>query len=131
MPRFHAPLHYRHSDLRNRKIGSPLEATVVTPEQKAFNKSRIQTANEMIKKIDDKLTNGAIALLTQPTGGIKVFWSSRLRSTAGRAHTQRKTSREPGDIRYYASIELSAKVLDDNGTSPRLLRVRAFLMILC
>lgn len=67
--------------------------------------------------------------MTAATGGIKLLWSKKLNSTAGRANWKRegtKTRDETGNIttsyKHIASIELAEKVIDDEH---RLLNVLA------
>lgn len=67
--------------------------------------------------------------MTAATGGIKLIWSKKLNSTAGRANWKRegtKTRDEAGNVhtsyKHIASIELAEKVIDDEH---RLLNVLA------
>ena len=59
--------------------------------------------------------------MADSTGGIRVIWSKKLSSTAGRANWRREAIRSKnadGSIRdttyrHHASIELAEKVIDD------------------
>ena len=61
--------------------------------------------------------------MADSTGGIRIIWSKKLSSTAGRANWRREISRSKnadGFVsntfhRHYASIELAEKVIDDEG----------------
>ena len=67
--------------------------------------------------------NGQVTKLTEPTGGVRLVWSKKLQSTAGRAIWRReaiRTNAEEGQVsatkyRHHASIELAEKVIDDEG----------------
>lgn len=127
-----------------RRIGSP-EKKVTSPSKKVmgsekkaaalakkgFDEEKVGLAQDLFRELDEKVSNGKLAQLSQSTGGVKIVWSKNLRSTAGRANWRRtvtKTSTgspvkdnpgravvEAGDVRvqHYASIELAEKVIDN------------------
>ncbi|KAJ5942196.1 hypothetical protein N7516_002364 [Penicillium verrucosum] len=83
-----------------------------------FNQGKIGFAEEFIRHLDNAF-NKQIARMTEETGGIKIIWTKNFRNTAGRATVRSEKFlrgeagvEEPGRRRYYATIELSEKVLD-------------------
>jgi hypothetical protein len=78
---------------------------------------REQRALSLVKEIDEKVMSGKLFLSTANTGGIKLEWSSRLRTCAGRAHWTKCKSRPldttvPKD-QHTLKIELSTKIITD------------------
>jgi predicted SprT family Zn-dependent metalloprotease len=81
-------------------------------------------------QLDEQITEGQIASLSESTGGVKLNWTKSLNTTAGRANWKRETVRTKQadgtetDVRYkhHASIDLAEKVIDDES---RLLNVIA------
>lgn len=62
--------------------------------------------------------------MAEPTGGIKIVWSKKLSTTAGRANWRREGLRSKDadgtlstllSYHHHASIELAEKVIDDEG----------------
>ncbi|KAI9670087.1 MAG: hypothetical protein M1829_004814 [Trizodia sp. TS-e1964] len=104
----------RQSPLRN----SPQKKDRVALDRKAeFDQRKLIRAVSFLKEVDQTVTGGQIAKLTTVTGGVKIVWSKKLNSTAGRAVWRRvleKPSSELGLKKYQhvASIELSEKVID-------------------
>ena len=98
--------------------------------KKAFEDSRSSLAESFLRELDDTITGGKLGELTRTTGGIKITWTNKLNTTAGRAHWKREAvcpkQLEGVDsvVRYkhHASIELAGKVIDDEH---RLLNVLA------
>ncbi|KAJ5374800.1 hypothetical protein N7517_006806 [Penicillium concentricum] len=83
-----------------------------------FNQKKTGFAEEFLQHLDNTF-NSQISSMTKETGGIKIIWTKNFRNTAGRAtvRTERVLKgaagvEEPGKRRYYATIELSEKVLD-------------------
>ncbi|PBP19203.1 sprT family metallopeptidase [Diplocarpon rosae] len=102
---------------------------VARDAKKAFSVSKHALAESFLTELDDKLTHGEIAKLAAPTGGVRIIWSKKLNTTAGRASWRRETikpssaSEEGKPIhRHHAAIELAEKVIDDE---ERLLNVLA------
>ncbi|KAL8862574.1 MAG: hypothetical protein Q9178_001072 [Gyalolechia marmorata] len=100
----------------------PIEADKQAAERrKAFNKKKYELAAAFLKEIDQTIVNGQVTKLTEPTGGVRLVWSKKLQSTAGRAIWRReaiRTNAEEGQVsatkyRHHASIELAEKVIDD------------------
>jgi predicted SprT family Zn-dependent metalloprotease len=70
-------------------------------QKRDFNAKKVALSENFIRQLDQELTNNAVEAYYAPHGGIKVQWSSRLRTTAGRAKLVKGT------------IELSEKVITD------------------
>ncbi|WYZ43034.1 hypothetical protein EsH8_VI_000733 [Colletotrichum jinshuiense] len=89
--------------------------------KKAFEQSKHEIAQEFFRELDDTITQGRLQSLAESTGGIKINWSTKLNTTAGRANWRRETvrSKSPDGTeksvthRHHASIELAEKVIDD------------------
>ncbi|TVY46653.1 HMG box-containing protein [Lachnellula occidentalis] len=100
--------------------------------KKAFSEKKHALAESFLTELDDQITGGQISKLASSTGGIKVIWSKKLNTTAGRANWKRETIRsttlrpdgKPAvpTQRHHAAIELAEKVIDDED---RLLNVVA------
>ena len=100
---------------------------------KTFNQKKHSLAQDFLVELDDKVANGAVGRLAASTGGVKIIWSKKLNSTAGRANWKRETLRRKESsspinpdlenktagttttYRHFASIELAEKVIDDEG----------------
>ena len=95
----------------------------VANERKAFNQKKYTLAASFLEELDRTITNGQIAALSESTGGVRLVWSKKLQSTAGRANWKReaiRTKNADGTIstteyRHHAFIELAEKVIDDEG----------------
>lgn len=99
--------------------------------KKAFEQSKHELADTFLRELDERVTDGKISELSASTGGVRIDWSNRLNTTAGRANWRRETTRRKDEgtgavtevtYRHHASIELAEKVIDDEG---RLLNVIA------
>jgi predicted SprT family Zn-dependent metalloprotease len=112
--------------------------------KKAFEKTKHELAATFLRELDETITNGKLAELSASTGGIKLIWTNKLNTTAGRANWKRETIRTrhadpsssssssstttpsaqppPAKYKHHASIELAEKVID---SEPRLLNVLA------
>lgn len=113
------------------KRGEPSAAAIAKAAKKAFEQSKHELADKFLHELDTHITDGKISELSAATGGIRIDWTNKLNTTAGRANWKRETiKRKDGDtgavtsVRYkhHASIELAEKVIDDEG---RLLNVIA------
>lgn len=113
------------------KKGAPSAAAIAKAAKKAFEQSKHELADKFLHELDTHITDGKISELSAATGGIRIDWTNKLNTTAGRANWKRETiKRKDGDtgevtsVRYkhHASIELAEKVIDDEG---RLLNVIA------
>jgi len=91
-------------------------------QRKDFAARKHAIAEAFLAEVDNTITNGRIAELSESTGGIKLIWSKTLKTTAGRANWRREAIRLrmgplPSDInttyRHHCSIELAEKVIDD------------------
>lgn len=111
---------------------APSQAAVQKAAKKAFSQSKHEAADKFLQELDERVTEGKLSELSAGTGGIRVEWTNKLNTTAGRANWKRETikTKAPGKegetvsvrYRHHASIELSTKVIDD---SHRLLNVIA------
>lgn len=100
--------------------------------KKEFALRKHEIASTFLAELDEKITNGQISKLAASTGGIKIIWSKKLNTTAGRANWKRETIKstpllpngtsKPPTYRHHAAIELAEKVIDDQD---RLLNVIA------
>ena len=96
---------------------------VATENRKAFDDKKHDLATSFLTEVDQAIGDGQVASLAESTGGIKVVWSKKLSSTAGRANWRREAIRSKSadstvsitTHRHYASIELAEKVIDDEG----------------
>jgi len=61
--------------------------------KKAFETSKHALAEEFLKELDDTITSGQVSALAASTGGVKLVWSKKLNSTAGRATWKREALR--------------------------------------
>ncbi|KAI9752682.1 MAG: hypothetical protein M4579_005520, partial [Chaenotheca gracillima] len=88
-------------------------------KKKAFGATKYATACAFLQELDEKITQGEVGRLAASTGGIKLVWSKKLNTTAGRANWKREVIRtKNGDVsnvthRHVAMIELAEKVIDD------------------
>ncbi|OHX00238.1 sprt family metallopeptidase [Colletotrichum incanum] len=89
--------------------------------KKAFEQIKHELAQNFLRELDDAITQGKLQALAESTGGIKINWSAKLNTTAGRANWRREkvrsklpdgTEKSVKD-RHHASIELAEKVIDD------------------
>jgi predicted SprT family Zn-dependent metalloprotease len=93
----------------------------VIEARKAFEVRKTQMAIEFLAQLDERITSGKIAELAASTGGVKIVWSKKLNSTAGRANWRRERIKmasehsdgERKEHKHYASIELAEKVIND------------------
>ncbi len=111
--------------------------------KKAFESSKHELAETFLHELDATITDGKLAELAASTGGIKLVWTNKLNTTAGRANWKRETirtsTRPPASAssssttapatttttttyKHHASIELAEKVID---SPDRLLNVLA------
>lgn len=84
-----------------------------------FQDSKHARARDFLDELDAKITHGRLAEITAQTGGVKIEWSKKLNTTAGRASWKRKraSTSKAGDSPpiyvHTASIELAEKIIDD------------------
>ncbi|KAH0544001.1 hypothetical protein FGG08_001768 [Glutinoglossum americanum] len=94
--------------------------------KKAFKERKHDLAREFLSELDDRVSGGQIASITASTGGVKLIWSKKLTTTAGRANWKkekiaklvtdealRNIGSQSVAYRHIASIELAEKVIDD------------------
>ncbi|KAK3689786.1 SprT-like family-domain-containing protein [Podospora appendiculata] len=117
---------------------SKLPAAAAKEAKRAFQEAKHDIAEAFLRELDTVITNGQLATLSASTGGIKLNWTNKLNTTAGRANWKRETVRTvskppagtsgmvpPSTVvthKHHASIELAEKVIDDEH---RLLNVMA------
>ena len=103
----------------------------VREAKKAFSQRKHELAESFLIELDTKITDGQISKLSDSTGGVKIIWSKKLMTTAGRAKWKRETVMQSKGLgghassttyRHHAAIELAEKVIDDDD---RLLNVIA------
>lgn len=114
--------------------GSPRKSPQKTPykkgkedaaKRKDFNMKKHDLATAFLQEIDQTVANGQVASMASSAGGIRIIWSKKLNSTAGRANWKRESLRTKSadgtatttTYRHHASIELAEKVIDDEGIS--------------
>ncbi|KAI0850241.1 SprT-like family-domain-containing protein [Daldinia vernicosa] len=93
--------------------------------RRAFDACKEDLARTFLRELDERVTKGQLAQLTQETGGLQIKWSNTLLTTAGRAHWKCRTvstttrhangtSSQGASMRQHnASIELASKVLSN------------------
>lgn len=116
------------------------EAAAQRAAKKAFAQAKHEAAERFLRELDERVAEGRLSALAASTGGIRIEWSNKLNTTAGRANWKRETIRsktaaaavetppmssstaaaatttpEPAAVQYrhHASIELAEKVIDD------------------
>lgn len=82
---------------------------------------REKMAQDLLDEIDEKVMDGKLGFATETTGGVKLVWSTRLRSAAGRAHWTRQKGRKD---EHNLQIELSTKLITDEGTTSYVVHLR-------
>ena len=101
--------------------------------KKSFTLKKHGIAEAFLRELDESVTDGKVSEMAALTGGVKIIWSKKLNTTAGRANWKQETMRATTrgadgnpetkiTYRHYASIELAEKVIDDE---ERLLNVIA------
>lgn len=109
-----------------RKAPNASDPTIqqVRAQRKAFADRKHDIASAFLAELDSTIAAGRIAALSASTGGIHLIWSKTLKTTAGRANWRREVIRikttpagaAPAfqtETRHHCSIELAAKVIDD------------------
>ena|SRR5271156_3544885 len=121
--------HYTWIDLNTPKKTTMKESTIsltkaptqkvsnATKAEKEFLKSREQIAIDFVREIDDKVMDGKLGQATGATGGVKLVWSTRFRTCAGRAHWKNVKDRNAGTSKDHLEITLSTRLLTDEGLS--------------
>lgn len=120
-------------------LSSPKKGTTAAVKAKeakrVFQKAKHDMAEKFLAELDNAITDGQLSQLAAATGGVKIEWTNKLNTTAGRANWRRETLRpkkaaavinvEDGSVatkspvdtttrvKHHASIELAEKVIDD------------------
>jgi hypothetical protein len=94
----------------------------INKAKKSFLQTREQLALDLVRDIDEKVMGGQLSASTSTTGGVKLEWSTRLRTAAGRAHWSRMKSSPLGkteqtEEQHNLKIELSTKIITSEGPS--------------
>ena len=88
--------------------------------KKAWAARKDKIAQDFYLELDEELASGQISRLAKSTGGVKIVWSSRLKTTAGMAKCKKVQMPRPipafdDDLppryEYHATIELADKVV--------------------
>ena len=58
--------------------------------QKQFDHEKERLGDAFLQELDDRITDGEIGRLAASTGGVKIVWSRKLNTTAGRANWRRE-----------------------------------------
>lgn len=114
------------SPTKRKPPGTPQAATSLNAHgvsgrqaRKQFEAAKREKAAAFLKELDDTVAGGKLTELTESTGGVKLNWTNRLNTTAGRANWKRETVRsgsaEVKDVQYrhHASIDIAEKVIDN------------------
>ncbi|KEF50777.1 uncharacterized protein A1O9_13178, partial [Exophiala aquamarina CBS 119918] len=108
----------------DRQLGETEGAVAATTQQrKNFHARKNTLAREPLRELD--VADSELAKLTAGTGGVRIVWSTTLRSTVGRAKLRRAPSRisrvpikreeaeRAGvEIAYFLTIELAERIVD-------------------
>jgi predicted SprT family Zn-dependent metalloprotease len=102
-------------------LSSPAKAKVNQAREERAAKAawvagKDKFAQDFFLELDEKLSSGEISRLAKSTGGVKIIWNSRLKSSAGqakwkRAQISRGTNELPPVYEHHATIELADKVV--------------------
>jgi len=95
--------------------GPPKRSKAAADARKQFEAAKQTIADAFLAELDERVTQKQLAGLSASTGGVRVTWSNKLQSTAGRASWRREQIRRPSgcrETRHFASIELASKVID-------------------
>lgn len=114
----------KKSDFSSPKKSKTSEAAAQRAAKKAFTQAKHEVAEKFLKELDERITDNKLSELATSTGGIRIEWSNKLNTTAGRANWKRETIRSKTEVgndttametrhRHHAWIELAEKVIDD------------------
>ena len=89
----------------------------INEAKKAFFQIRDELALNLVRDIDENVMAGKLSGATATTGGVKLEWSTRLRTAAGRAHWSLAKLRPSGQTvdQHNLKIELSTKIITSEG----------------
>lgn len=104
-----------------KKTGTTGKTAADRNARKAFERAKHDIARGFLAELDEVITQGRLSELVETTGGIRLKWTNKLNTTAGRANWKRETVRTrdaggteaPVKYRHHASIELAEKVIDN------------------
>lgn len=103
-----------------RKVGMSPEKRMARDAKRSFEATKHEIAGRFLRELDDTISEGQIAKLSESTGGIRIDWSNRLLSTAGRANWRKECIKKQlpnGTVektyKHTAYIELATKVIDN------------------
>ena len=134
---YHSPTESRRSPTKSPTKSLKKDKALVE-QRKRFDAEKHALAAAFLTELDDTITDGQLAALAASTGGVRIVWSAKLLSTAGRANWKRETIRArpssspskrtsdssdapssapppppPPTIRHHAHVELATKVITD------------------
>lgn len=104
---------------------------IQTTNEPVFDEVKHKLAYDFLSELDNMVAGGQIASKTAWGGGVMISWSKKLKTTAGRAKsTKEKVTSQSSDdtscqsvmYRHKASIDLSEKVINDQGVCTSYLR---------
>jgi predicted metal-dependent hydrolase len=89
----------------------PLKETTTNKPSKSFLRDREHLATTLLAAIDQTVMSGKLAAATISTGGLKLIWSTKLRTAAGRAHWTHVKRPLGGQEQHDLKIELSTRLI--------------------
>ncbi|SPO05076.1 uncharacterized protein DNG_07761 [Cephalotrichum gorgonifer] len=97
------------------------DVQVVSSRQarKNFEIVKREQAETFLKELDDTIAGGRLSKLAASTGGVKLNWTNKLNTTAGRANWKRESvqtgpaGQTVTQYRHHASIDIAEKVIDN------------------
>jgi len=94
------------------KLAAKADGKAMKEAKLAFEASKHEVAENFLRELDEAVTGGEVGRLAASTGGVKIIWSNKLNTTAGRANWKRETIR--------SSAPLSSNFSNPNSTSSSL-----------
>jgi len=89
----------------------PLKPITTNRPTKSFLQDREHLATTLLTAIDQKVMSGKLSTATASTGGLKLIWSTKLRTAAGRAHWTRVKRPLGTEEQHDVKIELSTRII--------------------
>ncbi|KAK2802832.1 hypothetical protein FQN50_007238 [Emmonsiellopsis sp. PD_5] len=74
------------------------EKRAAAAKKREFDEQKVALAEDFLKVLDDSVTGGEVQRLAAPTGGVKIVWSNKLNTTAGRANWKREAAVRKGGV---------------------------------
>ncbi|PGH26575.1 hypothetical protein AJ80_01704 [Polytolypa hystricis UAMH7299] len=76
------------------KLSEAAARKALVAKKREFDARKISLAENFLKELDDTVTGGEVQKLSAATGGIKIIWSKKLNTTAGRANWKRVAAKQ-------------------------------------